>query len=123
MSKGLEALKKIKQIETTGADMGRFTMVKIGNCPNFWELFDTIEKELKAYEKLEESLGFDPTIFKQDFETLMKEHKALKIIKDNFEIPETKGFDIKNNSVAFGCLVQKNDLTIKQFRLLEEIGL
>ena len=50
MSKGLEVLKEIKQIETNGIDMGKFTMVKIGSCPNYWELFDTVEKELKALE-------------------------------------------------------------------------
>lgn len=69
MSKELEALEKVR------------------NCLYPWafdnqKAFDIIETKLKDYEELEENLGFDPTIFKQDFETLMKEHKAFEIIKN-----------------------------------------
>ena len=68
MSKELKAIEILKKRQWV--DIEHYTA-----------LCEFIEKELKDYEELEENLGFDPTIFKQDFETLMKEHKALEIIK------------------------------------------
>ena len=69
MSKELKAIEILKKRQWV--DIEHYTA-----------LCEFIEKELKDYEELEENLGFDPTIFKQDFETLMKEHKALEILKN-----------------------------------------
>ena len=88
--------------------------------------FAIIETKLKDYEELEETIGFDPTIFKQDFETLMKEHKASKIIKekevDLFSIKYTADFDrynyrMRNSGFAYAHRL----LTKEEYDLLKEV--
>lgn len=47
--------------------------------------------------------------------------KVLEIIKNKCEISKPVGIDIENNRVSFGCLVQKKDLTKKEYDLLKEV--
>ena len=83
---------------------------------------DLIEKELKDYEELKERIGFDPTVFKQDFETLMKEHKALEIIRNKVVLIDVflESEDV-NDYNEFYANSKDRHLTQEEYDLLKEV--
>lgn len=79
--------------------------------------FNRIETALKRKEELEK-------MHTNALEKIAKDRKklkALEIIKEKFRILEPIGFDVKKDSIAFGCIIQKKDLTQEEYDLLKEI--
>ncbi len=128
--KPLEALKGLLEILDYYKDKAQrnFQTIRIfSELPNY---IKEIETALKDYEELEEKLGFDPTIFKQDFETLMKEHKALELLKRNLVIAfeEDNGIDLP--TLVVGIKINKDKLCViystqdkEEIRVLKEVFL
>lgn len=118
MSKGLEELKRLAY-ENACCRCQYYTDNKCTNKDTCVWL--EIETKLKDYEELEEKLGFDPTIFKQDFETLMKEHKALEIIKKKnvciHDLKKSETLKEYNSCREWG----DEELTQKEYKLLKEV--
>ena len=127
MNKGLEALKEIKQIKTSGIDMGKFTDVKIGSCPNYWKWFDTIEKELvigdMAIKSLKYIFDLTPSDSFDDIDEKLQEHykklKALEIIKvvcpNVFWITRTYTYEEYKKKCSDDTLLQE------EYELLKEV--
>lgn len=93
----------------------------------FKECLNEIKNEHKRLEELEKEhnrlLGDYQELVNCGMKSEQKKIKALEIIKNNFEISKPVGFDIESNKVAFGCLTQKEDLSMPEYYLLKEIGL
>ena len=60
-------------------------------------------------------------VHKEYWNEIQKNLKTLEIIKEKFRILEPIGFDVKKNSIAFGCIIQKKDLTKEEYELLKEV--
>lgn len=80
-----------------------------------------MSKELEALERIKEFYPQWRLYNRNDFLIIETALKALEIIKEKFRILEPIGFDVKKDSIAFGCIIQKKDLTKTEYDLLKEI--